>query len=528
MIGAVPVFDVLPLDIDRVVEEAAQRRAADWRMIQICASTVEDGVELTYTFIKGIDGECLVVVVPDGATIPSITGQYPIAFVYENEIQDLYGIRVEGLTPDFKGSFYNVSIPAPMNPRASEEGESVASDDASEMQSRPAQPTDGDGRALDGAVTTEGPHGSDSPEAPKRTVIPFGPQHPVLPEPLHLSLELEDERVVAAIPQMGFVHRGLEKLVQLKDYQHFVHVAERICGICSFGHSYGYSQSVEQLMGIEIPPRADFLRVIWNELSRIHSHLMWLGLMADAFGFENLFYQCWSLREVVLNIFERTAGGRVILSVCNVGGVNLDIVDADLRQILDEIMEMQVEYRKITRAFLDDVTVRSRLVGVGILPKEDAIRLGCVGPFARASGVAIDVRAHGIGAYASIEGFEPVTTDDCDGFGRVWVRIEEVNQSIDIIRELVSKIPQGPVSVKVKPSEKPEAGSRALVRIEQPRGEALYLTKGNGTKFLDRFRVRTPTSQNLAGLLKILEGCDLADVPINILTIDPCISCTER
>jgi ech hydrogenase subunit E len=118
----------------------------------------------------------------------------------------------------------------------------------------------------------------------ERTIIPFGPQHPVLPEPLHLDLILEDEKVVGAVPSIGFVHRGLEKLVEKRDFHEMVYVIERVCGICSFIHGQGYVQTVEGLFGLEVPDRAKFLRTIWAELSRVHSHLLWLGLMADAYG----------------------------------------------------------------------------------------------------------------------------------------------------------------------------------------------------------------------------------------------------
>ena len=143
----------------------------------------------------------------------------------------------------------------------------------------------------------------------KATVIPFGPQHPVLPEPLHLDLVVEDEKVIEAMPQIGFVHRGLEKLVETRDYNQFIYVAERICGICAFGHSIGYAETVESAHGRGGSRSApQYLRVIWHELSRIHSHLLWLGLAADAFGFESLFMHCWRLRERVLDIFEKTTG----------------------------------------------------------------------------------------------------------------------------------------------------------------------------------------------------------------------------
>jgi ech hydrogenase subunit E len=360
----------------------------------------------------------------------------------------------------------------------------------------------------------------------KRTVIPFGPQHPVLPEPVHLDLVIEDEKVVEAIPQVGFVHRGLEKLVEKRDFLTFVNVTERICGICSFGHSLGYSQTIETLMGVEVPPRAERLRVIWHELSRIHSHLLWLGLLADGFGFENLFMQCWRLRERVLDIFERTTGGRVILSACNVGGVNQDIADEDLRGIVAVLEGMRSEYSELQKAFLFDKSVANRLDGVGYLSREQAKSLCIVGPFARASGIEEDIRSYGYGGYAALSAFEPVTSDGGDGYARCKVRAQEVVQSIEIVSELASAMPDGPISAKVKGA--PAEGSSAASRLEQPRGECYYYARGNGTKFLDRFRIRTPTSQNIAGMVATLQGCDLADVPLNVLTIDPCISCTER
>ena len=147
-----------------------------------------------------------------------------------------------------------------------------------------------------------------------RSVIPFGPQHPVLPEPLHLDLVIEDDRVIEAIPQIGFVHRGLEKLTEKRDMHQFGYIAERICGICAVGHSCGYASACERMLDIEVPGRVQYIRTILHELSRIHSHLLWLGLLADAFGFEALFYRSWTLREQILKIFESTCGGRVILS----------------------------------------------------------------------------------------------------------------------------------------------------------------------------------------------------------------------
>ena len=358
----------------------------------------------------------------------------------------------------------------------------------------------------------------------KRTIIPFGPQHPVLPEPVHLDLVMEDEKVVQAIPRIGYIHRGLEHLTEKKDFKQMVFVAERICGICCFGHSVGYASAVENLMGIEIPPRAKYLRGIWQELERIHSHILWLGLLADGFGFESLFMHCWRLRERVLDVLEQTSGGRVIVSANVVGGVFKDIPNEQMPGIIEQLDSIREDYEAISGAFLDDQSVNNRLREVGVLSRQDAVDLSCLGPMLRASGVAEDVRLYEE-PYATL-GFTPITSDEGDCYARCKVRINEVTQSIDLIKAMADTIPDGELSTPLKGN--PPAGSQGFYRVEQPRGESFYFVRGNGTKFLDRMRVRTPTSMNLAGMTKILQGCDLADVPMMVLTIDPCISCTER
>jgi len=173
-----------------------------------------------------------------------------------------------------------------------------------------------------------------------RTVIPFGPQHPVLPEPVQLKLVCEDEKIVEVLPNIGYIHRGIEKGGEIKDFQQTVHLIERICGICSFMHAMCYCQGVEEMLGIDVPPRAKYLRLAWSELSRTHSHLLWLGLLADAIGFESLFMQFWKIRERVLDLLELTTGQRVIQSACIVGGVRRDIDTAMALQIKNELKKV--------------------------------------------------------------------------------------------------------------------------------------------------------------------------------------------
>lgn len=358
------------------------------------------------------------------------------------------------------------------------------------------------------------------------TVIPFGPQHPVLPEPLHLDLVVEDETVLEAIPQIGFVHRGLEKLTETRDYNQFIYVAERICGICAYGHSLGYAETVERLMGIEIPTRAEYLRAMLHELSRIHSHVLWMGLAADAFGYESLFMHCWRLRERVLDVFEMITGGRVIFSHVRVGGVNRDVDKEQLRIMRDTLEGLKEDYGKLCNAFLKDSSVNNRLRGVGVISQQEAWDAGMVGPFARASNVNNDVRCLRNGGYQYLQDFQPILDTDGDCYARVKVRALEVLQSIDIIEELMDSLPDGDISCTVK-GPVPD-GAQACNTLEQPRGECYYYALGNGTKYLERMRMRTPTSMNLTGMTNALAGCDLADVNMIVLTIDPCISCTER
>lgn len=355
------------------------------------------------------------------------------------------------------------------------------------------------------------------------SVIPFGPQHPVLPEPIQLKLVMEDDKVKEALPSIGYVHRGLEKLAELKDFNQTVYIVERVCGICSFMHSMAYVRGIEDIMGVQIPERAEFLRVIWAEIGRVQSHLLWLGLLADAFGFESLFMEVWKDREKVLDIMEMTTGNRVIISANKVGGVTKDLTDEHLKTILKVIDELEEKLNEIDKIFINNYSVKHRTVGVGVLTRDDVIACSAVGPIARASGLKIDMRETGYSAYKYLD-FETVVENDGDCYARTVVRIRELYQSYDLIRQAIAKMPKGDIAVPVKGFPNGETVSR----LEQPRGEAVYYIKANGTKNLERLKIRTPTFANIPSLMKMLPGSLLADVPVLILTLDPCISCTER
>ena len=202
-------------------------------------------------------------------------------------------------------------------------------------------------------------------------------------------------------------------------------------------------------MGIEIPERAEYLRTILHELGRIHSHLLWLGLLADGFGFESLFNHCWRLKETVLDLFEKNTGGRVIFSICKVGGMRKDISNENLKEMQETLNKLKAEIKTVTDTFINDASVQNRMVDVGVLTKEEAEELCAVGPMARASGVVQDMRLtdnHGV--YGKLD-FEPCIEEAGDCMARTVVRIREVLQSIDLISKAVDQIPDGPIDMKV-------------------------------------------------------------------------------
>ncbi len=407
-----------------------------------------------------------------------------------------------------------------------------------------------------------------------RTILPFGPQHPVLPEPLHLKLTIEDETVVEALPTLGYVHRGLEKLCEVRDFNQMIQIVERVCGICSCLHALCYCEGVEQIMGVEVPRRAKYLRTIWGELHRMHSHLLWLGLFADAFGFESLFMQFWRVRERIMDIMEATCGNRVVVSVNVIGGVRRDLTPEQCQWIEEQLAVSEKEIKQLSDTILNDYTVKKRTVGKGVLTKEQAYQLGAVGPMLRGSGWAQDARQTGYAAFGEL-GFDPIVEYGGDSYARCAVRFRETLQSIDIVRLAIARMPAGETAANVSGAMEDDtptpvsAGERrdimqaynrdkrhrlaaapppnldlpaglvaakvkgkpdgeAVTRVEQPRGELMYYLKGNGSKNMERVRIRTPTFANIPPLLAMLPGCELADVPVIVLSIDPCISCTER
>jgi ech hydrogenase subunit E len=351
----------------------------------------------------------------------------------------------------------------------------------------------------------------------------FGPQHPLLPEPIKLSYTVSGDKIVDVIPTLGYVHRGIERACEINDYKRNIYLVERVCGICNYIHGATYCEAIENISGIEAPLRAKYLRSIWSEVSRLQSHFLWLGLYAEALGNEHLFMETWRHREYVLELIEKTNGHRIHLATNAIGGSRKDL-NEDLIWTYKEAIKVIRQKTKILEPhFVKSEKMKKKTESVGILSKETAINLGACGPLARASGVKTDARLLGYAAYGQLD-FEPVTHQGSDCWSRIQVRFDEISQSIDLIEQAIKDLPEGPILVQ---GDRFPNGS-TVVRHEQPRGELFYYVEGNGTNKLSRCRIRTPTAANIPALVHMLIGEKVGNIPAIVHTIDPCISCTER
>jgi formate hydrogenlyase subunit 5 len=355
--------------------------------------------------------------------------------------------------------------------------------------------------------------------------VVVGPQHPALLEPEKFALIVEGEIVKGVEPRIGYVHRGVEKAAESRTYLQDVYLVERICGICNSCHASCFVETVEKLLKTEVPPRAKYIRTIILELNRLHSHLLTLGHAGLEIGFETLFQYFWRDREPIMDITEILTGNRVISSSMTVGGVRRDIKETDIPKIKGMLTDLRKKLPFYTEVYTDEASVRMRMKNVGTLQRADALALCVVGPTARGSGVDIDVRKdEPYEAYGEIP-FKIITRNDGDTWARMNVRMEEVEESINIIEYALDNLPTGPFRVRA-PRVVP--AGEAVNRVEAPRGELFYYIKSNGTAYPDRVKVRTPTFANIPAFLKTAIGSNIADVPANFVSLDPCFSCTDR
>lgn len=355
--------------------------------------------------------------------------------------------------------------------------------------------------------------------------IPVGPIHVVLEEPVYFNLRVEGETVVGVEINAGHSHRGIEFLAMQRNFYQNLTLTERVCSLCSNNHPFTYCMAIEKLAGIEISERAEFLRAIADEIKRISSHLFNIGILPHIIGFDSLFMHAMELRETMQDLKESVFGNRMNLSVNTIGGVRYDISNEQAKYILTTLNNLKKPLEELTKICKTNASIRRRTEGVGVLPEDKAIEYGVVGPVARASGVAYDVRVDNpYAAYDKVK-VNPVTEKSGDAFSRLSVRLGEVAESIGVIEQLLQKMPDGPVSLETMPDI---PAGEAIAKSEAPRGELIYYARTNGTPIPERIKWRVPTYPNWGALSVMMPGCKIADIPVIVGSVDPCISCTER
>jgi membrane-bound hydrogenase subunit alpha len=355
--------------------------------------------------------------------------------------------------------------------------------------------------------------------------VSIGPQHPALKEPESFLLTLRGEKITDMSVRLGYNHRGVEKACEGRSYIQCLYLIERVCGICSHSHATCFIQAVEEIAGLAVPKRAQYIRTLIAELERIHSHLLWLGVAGHEIGFDTLLMYTWRDREVVMDILALLTGNRVNYGMNTIGGVRRDITPEQIPQILTAIDTLEERTKYYVKVGTEEITLRERLSGVGTLSKEDATQLGAVGPTARASGVDRDTRRDDpYAAYGELD-FKVITDNHNDVYGRTLVRLGELMESYKLVRQILKQMPDGPVTVKAP--RKVPAGE-AISRYEAPRGEDVHYVKANGTEKPERVKVWAPTLANVQVVSHMLKDGYLADMPIVIAAIDPCFSCTDR
>jgi NADH-quinone oxidoreductase subunit D len=382
------------------------------------------------------------------------------------------------------------------------------------------------------------------PGEDRTMILNMGPQHPSTHGVLRLVLEIDGETVLRVLPDIGFLHTGIEKTCEAKFYQQVVPLTDRIDYLCPMSNNLCYVLAVEKLLGLEIPPKAQWVRVMLNELTRINSHLVWLGTHALDMGAMSVFLYCFREREDVLRLFEAVSGQRMMTSYFRVGGLALEppmgFFDR-VKKFADRFPSNVDEYENL---LTNNPIWKGRTKGVAKLSAEDAIALGATGPTLRASGVDFDLRRDM--PYTGYENFKfkvPVS-QDCDVYARYMCRVQELRESIGIVAQAVAGMPEGPVKadapkVVLPDREKMKTEMEALIyhfkivtegfavpagevyqSIESPRGEMGYYIVSDGTAKPYRVHMRTPSYYNLQVLPNMIVGRLLADVVAAIGSID--------
>ncbi len=365
-------------------------------------------------------------------------------------------------------------------------------------------------------------------EIPMLLEVPVGPQHPALHEPVLLKVYASGEEVERVEVNTGYNHRGIEKLAEKNTFYKDIFLVGRVCGICNTVHANCFVRALEHLLDLDIPIRAKYLRVLAMELERIHSHMLINAVMAEILGYDTLFMYIMRDREHVMKAKEILTGARVLADYQMVGGVRRDLNDEKITRLRKILSLIEPRLKHYMRMFEEDVTIRKRLEGVGRITPYEIVHHGLVGPIARASGLKMDARLQdGYEVYPDTP-FRLVTRDEGDSLGRMLLRWEEALNSVEISRYVLDNLPDGNAVPDERRLPRVFPEGEVFTTVEAPRGELTYYVMSKGGTQPYRVKIRTPSFNNIINSGFAYLHHEIADVPVILVSFDPCISCMER
>lgn len=478
------------------------------------AISLEGSLNETNAEFKGVgvaEDECCYIIVKtlipaNNKTYPSVTPKVPAAVWYEREAFDMFGLVAEGL-PDKRRLVLSDDLPEDFHPLLKD----------FDYRTRP-EPV---------SYKNEPDYAFNHPKSEAVTDIPLGPLHITADEPGHFRLYCDGDTIVDADYRLFYQHRGMEKLAENRmHYTQMGFLAERVCGICGFSHSIACAEATEIAAGIEVPRRAEAIRVMCAEVERLHSHLLNMGLACEVTGNYTAFMHIFRVREKTMFMAQLLTGARKTYGMILPGGVRRDVSEReriDLLRLCDEVAQ---ELKDIWQVVLEDKRQMGRWKGVGVLDYQVARDFSPVGPNIKSSGFLRDSRiSHKRGFYRELD-VERIVEASCDVYGREQVRYREVLNSLSLIKQCLDKMPQGEIMTRQNWRIKP--WSYALGVVEAPRGELIHFVMQSKSQKVYRWRARASTYNNWPSLRFQLQNNTIADAALIVCSLDPCYSCTDR
>lgn len=443
----------------------------------------------------------------DNPTYPSVTPLVPACVWYEREAYDMFGLVAEGL-PDKRRLALSDDWPNDLFPLRK---------DAMDYRYRP----DMREHYMEPEFEFLRPEGSGIID------VPLGPLHITADEPGHFRLFCDGDTIIDADYRLFYQHRGMEKLAENRmNYDQMGYLAERVCGICGYAHAIACIEAAEKAINLQIPLRAQAIRIVCLEIERLHSHLLNIGLACEVTGNYNAFMHIFRIREYSMKLAELVTGGRKTYGNVVMGGLRRDMTGTEIKESLKILQIIETQVEEVWDAVMDDKRQISRWKGVGILDKQVARDFSPVGPNIRGCGIKRDTRYdHPYDFFNQIE-FEVATAQGGDVFARETVRYMELKSSVSIIRQCFELMPQTPIMIDPTFHVQPE--NFALAYVEAPRGDNVHWIMQGSAQKVYRWRCRAATYNNWPSLRFQFRGNTIADAALIVCSLDPCYSCTER